>query len=415
MEIEFKKWKRNPSQVQKSIYCKCLLDCVIAHKSMMNKSITFITEPAKTDPKSFFRMLSTSRKNSLTLPSNMFFQNVECSSIDMIASAFTTFFHANLTRIARELNNDTLYELYAENYKDDFSYICDEYNHAVSLDEVKKAIEELELEKNPGTSLLSSYLTKNSIEEMTDVLYTIISKIFEYGIEPDCWKEALIIPVPKKGDKKMVTNFRGIAIQNIFAKTFDKVLTAKLYKIFENIIPEFQHGFMRGRSTISNLVEMSSFIIDGLVDGYIVDAIYFDIEKAFDKLDHITLITKLAKISTPFNVVQLLHSIITNRKYSLSINGLKCNNNIVSNCGVPQGSHIGPLLYIVLCYDIRNYVKTAKILQYAVSAKLLVSRHQHLLTHIWLMALLLHHRRTLGIWASYLMRPCLSNPSWQQC
>lgn len=147
----------------------------------------------------------------------------------------------------------------------------------------------------------------------------------------------------------MICNYRGIAIQNIFAKIFDKMLTSKLYEIYRNIIPNFQHGFMKGRSTTSNLVDISFFVIDGLADGCIVDAIYLVIEKAFDKLDHETLITKLSTLSTPYNVIQLLHSFISIRKYVLSLNGQRSDNIIYSNCGVPQG-YIGPLLYIVFCY-----------------------------------------------------------------
>lgn len=83
----------------------------------------------------------------------------------------------------------------------------------------------------------------------------------ETSIVPHCWKEALLQPIPKKGDKKEISNYRGIAMQSVISKVIDKTLRKKLTSIITSLIPDVQHGFMKSRSTSTNLLEITSYHI----------------------------------------------------------------------------------------------------------------------------------------------------------
>lgn len=103
-----------------------------------------------------------------------------------------------------------------------------------------------------------------------------------------------------------------------------------------------------------------------------MDVIYFDIAKAFDKLDHHTLLIKLAKLGTPYNILKLIANYLNGRNYKIYLEGNPYLS-LSTNCGVPQGSHIGPLLFIAVCADIINYITNSKISQFADDTKLYLS------------------------------------------
>lgn len=306
----YRKWKQTPTHATRILYDQCLRNCFEMHRKMLSDSINLLSSNATRDPKSFFRMLSSCKNSSSNIPQKMSFGHGNCNSIKEITDAFTTFFKSNMNKEQVNTTISNIYNLYAINFDDQYSYIWENYIHQVSAEEISVAIHELQVDKNPGTSILTSSIVKNNCEIFSVILHNIISTIYENNTVPSCWKSAIILPIPKKWDKNEITNYRGIAIQSLFAKIIDKTLTSKLYRTYSNIIPDFQHGFVKRRGTVSNLVEMTSMVIDGMVEGDIVGAIYFDIEKAFDKLDHHILLTKLARLSTPFNVFQLIYILV---------------------------------------------------------------------------------------------------------
>lgn len=210
---------------------------------------------------------------------------------------------------------------------------------------------DLKPRKDPGPMQLSVSFLQFNVDLLAPLITQTINTIFQTGCIPSQWKEGYIIPIPKKGSKKDIENYRGIAIQSCVPKIMDRILTRMLYESIGPIIKESQHGFMRGKSISTNLIEMSQLLHNEMGRSQI-DVIYFDFSKAFDQIRHDLLAIKLCKLSMPFNFFKIIMKFVLNRSYTLKINGVATNEIIHPRSSVPQGSHFGPILYVIFTNDI---------------------------------------------------------------
>lgn len=150
-------------------------------------------------------------------------------------------------------------------------------------------------------------------------------------------------PIPKKGDTNDIENYRGIAMQSVLPKIFDAALTKKIYDHLESIIPACQHGFMKKRSTATNLAEITNTSNKNRVD-----VLYFDFSKAFDRVDHAILAEKITKLAMPYSLYSTVMNFISHRIYQIKADGTIYSEKFIAPSSVPQGTHCGPLLYLLL-------------------------------------------------------------------
>jgi hypothetical protein len=131
-----------------------------------------------------------------------------------------------------------------------------------------------------------------------------------------------------------------------------------------------QHGFFKGRSTVTNLIEFTSYyVLNCMKNGVQVDAIYTDFSKAFDKVSHMLLLRKLAKLGFGGSFLAWIVSYFTGHEQFVKASGSKSRNFSVRS-GVPQGSHLGPLLFILFINDVFSCFKSLRILLYADDLKI---------------------------------------------
>ena len=177
---------------------------------------------------------------------------------------------------------------------------------------------------------------------------------FETGIFPELCKVAKVIPIFKKDDELLCENYRPISLLPIFSKIFEKVIYKRMYQFLteNNLIYDRQFGFRSKHSTNHALVSLIEEINSHLDTGQKSVGIFIDLQKAFDTVNHSILCQKLLHYGLRGNIYLLLKSFLSNRKQYVSINGYD-SGELEVTCGVPQGSTLGPLLFLIYINDFR--------------------------------------------------------------
>nr|CAH7748267.1 unnamed protein product [Callosobruchus chinensis] len=204
-------------------------------------------------------------------------------------------------------------------------------------------------------------------------LYKPLTVIFNASLEqntfPAIWKKSSITPIYKSGNRYMAQNYRPISKLCIFSKIFEKLIYGEILFDVKNLIIDQQHGFFPERCLDSNLLCFSDFVSDAIDRNIQVDAVYTDFSKAFDRVNHNLLLSKLIEVGVRSSLVKWVSSYLHNREFFVSINGHK-SHLVTPSSGVPQGSHLGPLFFVIFINDIAGCFNHSQFLLYADDLKL---------------------------------------------
>lgn len=197
---------------------------------------------------------------------------------------------------------------------------------------------------------------------------------FQYGQFPSKMKIARVLPLYKSGDKHCFSNYRPVSLLPQFSKILEKLFNSRLQKFVEknNLLSDCQYGFRQGRSTSLALIDLIEEIIKCIERKKYVFGLFIDLQKAFDTIDHNILMNKMEKYGIRGFSQNWLRSYLEDRQQFVHINQHKSSlKNIL--CGVPQGSILGPTLFLLYINDISKISKKMKFILFADDTNILCS------------------------------------------
>ncbi|CAB3992988.1 Hypothetical predicted protein, partial [Paramuricea clavata] len=251
----------------------------------------------------------------------------------------------------------------------------------LTVEEVQAVLETLDVTKATGPDNVPARLLKETAPVISTSLCTLFNKSLSQGALPEDWKIANIIPVYKKGEKEYAENYRPISLLSIVSKVLERCVFYNIREQLYQVIKTSQHGFTRGKSCVTNLLEVLNYIGSILDVGGQVDAVYLDMSKAFDKVNHKHLLHKLRMAGFGGSLLQWFQSYLTNRHQRVTAQG-STSTTLPVTSGVPQGSILGPVLFSLYVNDLPDTVTSSHVAMFADDTKLFKNINSLLKCHI---------------------------------
>lgn len=308
------------------------------------------------NPRKFWRYVD-SKKKTRGYPASMYLKEENATSPEGICSLFGDFFRS----------------VYAEDVVPGSAFgvrrLAEVNSFKLTEAEVLRALRSIDVNQGDGPDDVSPLLVKRCSESLLAPLHLIFNLSLDTRSFPVRWKVSYLTPIHKSGSRNDIENYRGIAILPTLAKVFESLVCGRLAGALCKKLSRRQHGFLRGRSTSTNLMEFVSRTLNVIESRSQVDVVYTDIRKAFDRVRHGCLLMKLGELGFHPSVMDWIKSYLSDRRQCVKVLDYRSVEFSVSS-GLPQGSHLGPLLFILYFNDVADVFEKAECSLFADDLKI---------------------------------------------
>ncbi|XP_053692173.1 uncharacterized protein LOC128740635 [Sabethes cyaneus] len=326
--VALRRYSRNRNAFAQRVFATASTRYKSYNRALYARYVRRTQTNLKNNPKLFWAFVNDKRKES-GLPSTMFLGEEHADSVDSICNLFAKHFSSVFDG---EFISNQQVESALQNTPFD---VLDFHVGQFSNMDIEAAIRGIKPSAAAGPDGIPTLVLRRCAEALCEPLRFICNRSVSQSTFPDRWKSSIMFPVFKKGEKRNISNYRGITSLSAGSKLLETLISKQLIQAVKSYISTDQHGFFPARSISTNLVQFTSHCMVSMDEGIQVDTVYTDLKSAFDRVNHKILVAKIDRLGAPASFVQWVTSYLANRRMRVKL-GSHESNDFGSDSGVPQ-------------------------------------------------------------------------------